>query len=101
MRPRQMAQVGAGVVAIVLVVLAARSAWAYRPFVSTDAAVADPKEFEIELGVLTVDRTGRDNTYTAPSVVLNYGVLDRWELVTEFRVQDGSGTDVTDPAVSL
>jgi hypothetical protein len=25
-------------------------AWAYRPFVSTDAAVADPKEFEIELG---------------------------------------------------
>ena len=25
-------------------------AWAYRPFVSTDAAVADPKEVEIELG---------------------------------------------------
>jgi len=96
-----MARVGAGVVAIVMVLLAVPSAWAYRPFVSTDAAVADPKEFEIELGVLTVDRTGHDNTYTAPSVVLNYGVLDRWELVTEFRVQEGSGTDVTDPAVSL
>src|SRR5262249_46935403 len=101
MRPRQMAQVGAGGVAIVMVLLAARSAWAYRPFVSTDAAVADPKEFEIQLGGLTVDRPGRENTYTAPSVVLNYGLLDRWELVAEFRVQEGSGTDVTDPAVSL
>ena len=101
MRPWQMARLGAGVVAVLIVVLAVPSAWAYRPFVSTDAAVADPKEFELELGVLTVDRTGHENTYTAPSVVLNYGVLDRWELVAEFRVQEGSGTDVTDPAVSL
>ncbi|HKW91712.1 MAG TPA: hypothetical protein VJX92_07425 [Methylomirabilota bacterium] len=81
--------------------LAAPRAWAYRPFVSTDAAVADPKEFEIELGVLTVDRTGHENTYTTPSVVLNYGILDRWELVAEFRVQEGSTTEVTDPGVSL
>jgi hypothetical protein len=25
-------------------------AWGYRPFVSTDAAIADPREVEIELG---------------------------------------------------
>jgi len=25
-------------------------AWGYRPFLATDAAVADPKELEIELG---------------------------------------------------
>jgi len=34
------------------------SAWAFRPFVSTDAAVADPREVEIELGYfIPVGRT--------------------------------------------
>ena len=27
-------------------------AWGYRPFLATDAAVADPKKLEIELGYL-------------------------------------------------
>jgi len=31
-------------------VLRAAPAAAYRPFVSTDAAVADTREFEVELG---------------------------------------------------
>jgi len=30
------------------------SAWAYRPFVSTDAAVADAKDGEIELGYFCI-----------------------------------------------
>src|SRR4030095_15983344 len=48
------------------------SAPAYRPFVSTGAAVSDPREVEIELGYFVLERTGRDNTITTPSVVLNY-----------------------------
>jgi hypothetical protein len=47
------------------------SAWAYRPFVSTDAAVADPKEVEIEIGYFNLDRTHRENTTSTPHTVLN------------------------------
>jgi hypothetical protein len=40
--------------------LGAVDAWAYRPFVSTDAAVADPQEVEIELGYVILDHdTGK------------------------------------------
>jgi hypothetical protein len=89
------------VVGVAMTLLGVGSAAAYRPFVSTDAAVADPREVEIELGTFTLQRTGDENTFTTPSVVVNYGVWERWELVAEFRVQEGSGTEVTDPAVSL
>ena len=94
-----MVKFGAGAVAMVL--LSAGPVSAYRPFVSTDAAVADPKEVEIELGALTLDRTGHANTFTTPSVVVNYGVRERWELVGQFNVQEGSGTEITDPGVFL
>lgn len=77
------------------------SAHAYRPFISTDAAVADPKEMEIELGYITVERAKHENTFTTPALVLNYGLLERWELVGEFRIQEGPGAEVTDPAVFL
>ncbi len=92
---------GTGTVAVAMVLLSAGPVSAYRPFVSTDAAVADPKEVEIELGALTLDRTGHENTFTTPSVVVNYGVWERWELVGQFGVQEGSGTEITDPGVFL
>jgi len=47
----QMLRFGAGFVVFAMVLLTVDSARAYRPFVSTDAAVADPTEFEIELGL--------------------------------------------------
>jgi hypothetical protein len=97
----RLVQFGAGLVGVAMVLLGADPVSAYRPFVSTDASVADPREVEIELGALTLSRTGRENTFTAPSVVVNYGVRERWELVGEFRVQEGSGTEITDPGVSL
>ncbi len=50
------------------------SAHAYRPFVSTDAAVAEPKAVEIELGYFTLRREATDNTFLIPNVVLNYGL---------------------------
>ncbi len=100
-RPPGWVKFGAVLGGVAMVLLGAGPVSAYRPFVSTDAAVADPKEIEIELGALTLDRRGHENTFTTPSVVVNYGVLERWELVGEFRVQEGSGTEITDPGVFL
>jgi len=96
-----MARFGVGIVAVAMILLAPDPALAYRPFVSTDAAVADPREFEIELGALTVDRTDHQNTFTTPSVVINYGIRERWELVAQFNVQQGPSTEITDPGVFL
>ena len=77
------------------------SAWAYRPFVSTDAAVADPKEVEIELGYFNLDRTHGASTISTPHVVLNYGVAKNLELVAEFNLEVSPDIEVTDPSVSL
>jgi hypothetical protein len=76
-------------------------ALAYRPFVSTDAAVSDPREFEVEFGYFTLERTGRDNTITTPAVVLNYGFTKNWEAVAEFHLQVSPELEVTDPGLFL
>jgi len=79
------------------------SAFGYRPFVSTDAAVADPKEIEIELGYFTLQRTHDENTFIIPRAVINYGVFKNWELVAEFAIQRAPDDelDLIDPAISL
>ena len=77
------------------------SAWADRPFVSTDAAVADPKEVEIELGYFNLERTRRETTLTTPSLVLNYGFAKRWEVVGEFRLEGHPDFEITDPGLFL
>jgi len=76
---------------------------AYRPFVSTDAAVADPKEIEIELGYFTLDRTRDEHTFIIPRTVVNWGLLKNWEAVAEFAIQRAPDAtlDVIDPALSL
>ena len=78
-------------------------AFAYRPFVSTDAAVADPNEVEIELGYFTLQRSKDENTFIIPRAVLNYGLLKNWELVGEFAIQRAPDAelDVIDSAISL
>ena len=74
---------------------------AYRPFVTTDAAVSDPREVAIELGYFTLERTGRDNTITTPGVVLNFGLVKNWEAVAEFGLQVSPELEITDPGLSL
>src|SRR4051812_46895386 len=61
------------------------SAYAYRPFNSTDAAVAAKGELELEFGPLgsVVDDEGR--FLVVPSFILNIGVADGWEVVVEGR----------------
>ena len=74
----------AGTLVPVLLGLLASSAWGYRPFVSTDAAVVERARMEIELGYLTLVRTAGENTFVVPQVVLNYGLTPTLELVGEF-----------------
>src|ERR1700730_16038824 len=65
--------------------LLAHPAYAYRPFNSTDAAVAKGGEMELECGPLgyVVDADGR--FLVVPSAILNVGLTDEWELVIEGR----------------
>jgi len=69
--------------------------------VSTDAAVAERQEIEIELGYFTFARTQGENTFTIPSLVLNYGLLTHIELVGELRLQQRptQTIDVVDPGL--
>jgi hypothetical protein len=73
---------------VLLLVFPESLAWGYRPFIATDAAVADPKEMEIELGYFTLERNKGKNTFIVPKVVLNYGLIRNLELVGEFGVEE-------------
>src|SRR5574337_1328521 len=83
--------------------LSASTAWGYRPFVSTDAAVADPKELEIELGYFALERNKGANTFIVPKVVLNYGIVRDLEVVGEFQVAKppDEGVQLVDPGLFL
>jgi hypothetical protein len=87
-------------------VLAPAPAAAYRPFDSTDAAVADFRETEIEFGPVGFRRDDSGRTLISPAVVYNYGYAKNWELVIEGRGEHPlSGEDtrsrLVDDAVSL
>jgi len=69
--------------------------------VSTDAAVADPKEIEIELGYFNLERNRSENTIATPGTVLNYGLAKNLELVGELRLQVSPEIELTDPGLSL
>lgn len=62
-------------------------AFAYRPFVSTDADVVDVNEWEIELGLFSISHDEGINEITVPSVIINYGISKTLEVVGEFDVQ--------------
>ncbi len=90
-------------VAVSILVFPFSAVWAYRPFVSTDAAVADPEQVEIELGYFNLERTKRENTFSVPKAVLNYGLLTDVEIVGEFRVERDPTArwNLADPALSV
>src|SRR5215467_12360667 len=77
--------------------------FAYRPFVSTDAAVADVHEVEIELGYFNLERDKGRNNFIVPTIVLNYGFLPNIEAVGEFVVRENAHdrARVGDAALSL
>jgi hypothetical protein len=74
---------------------------AYRPFDSTDAAVADPWVVDAEIGYFNVSRQGGETTYATPKAVLNLGIVPNWEVIGEFEVEEPVQGDVAvaDPGV--
>ena len=77
------------------------AARAYRPFNSTDAAVAEKGQVEIELGPFGLVQEGSDRWLVAPSVILNWGFADRWELVLEGRHFVHLGAAVAEPRLRV
>src|SRR5262245_3906524 len=71
-----------------IVILSPSPGLGYRPFVSTDAAVADVKEVEIEFGYFNLERDRGRNTFIVPKAVLNYGLIRNLEVVGEFAVEE-------------
>jgi hypothetical protein len=91
-----------GAVALgVAAVLACSSgtAWAYRPFDGTDAAVAATGEIEIELGPVEYLREGAERTLLAPDYRINYGFTSNWEASIEGKLAHGLTADL--PAAAL
>ena len=60
-----------------------QSSWAYRPFDSTDAAVADKGVWEFEFSPLSYEHGDSGTAWIAPALHMNYGVVDKWEVVLE------------------
>jgi hypothetical protein len=86
-----------------LLVFSPSRAFGYRPFVSTDAAVANAKAIEIELGYFSWQRERGNTSFISPKGVLNYGLIDNFELVGEFAVEEpGHGSaQLVDAALSV
>src|SRR5215510_6163437 len=59
------------------------SAEAYRPFDSTDAAVAREGRCEIELGPVGYIFQPDGDLLVAPAVIFNFALSGRWEAVLE------------------
>src|SRR5574337_851756 len=91
------------IVVIASLLLSASTAWGYRPFVSTDAAVADPHELEVELGYFALERNKGANAFIIPKVILNYGIVRDLEVVGEFEVAKppDRGAQLVDPGLFL
>src|SRR5205085_56166 len=92
--------VSAAVVCIVLVATHVTPAVASRAFDGTDAAVADEREFELELGPLQYSREGSVKSLFFPLVV-NYGLGDDDEIVLEGNVVRRIGDIRADARTSL
>src|SRR5215472_3729074 len=58
-------------------------ALAYRPFVGTDAAVADFGELETEFGPAEPMRAGSQRLLTTAEAVFNLGIAEGWEAVLQ------------------
>jgi hypothetical protein len=59
------------------------SAFAYRPFDGTDAAVAEPGHVEIELQPAGVLHQPSQKTLIAPATILNFGLSKDWEAILQ------------------
>lgn len=63
--------------------LSPRPAHAFRPFDGTDASIAPPHLFELEMGPMGYARAGEERVLVLPAVTFNYGTGAAWEFVLE------------------
>jgi hypothetical protein len=63
------------------------SAFAYRPFDSTDPAVAELGKFEVEMSPVSFRHEDSGRTWIVPQLRLNYGFADDWEVVLEGQAE--------------
>ena len=89
------------VIAALLLYGNACTAFALRPYDSTDAAVADTGEFEIELGPLGGVRQGDRRFRVSPAVVANYGFAEDRELVVQGQYQVAIDPEPGEPRSSI
>ena len=61
--------------------IAVRPAHAFRPFDGTDAHVAEPHLFELEMSPISYARMGSNRFLIAPEITLNYGTGSGFEFV--------------------
>ena len=67
------------------------SALAYRPFDSTDPAVADAGDVEVEVSPLSYRNGDMERTWIIPQLRLNYGFAENWEVVLEGQGEETKG----------
>jgi hypothetical protein len=69
-----------------IIVTAAGSAQAFRPFVTSDASVVETGTFASELGIVTAETVDSETRLTIPSILVKYGIVPGWEI--------GAGLDI-------
>ena len=89
-----------------LLLLGPLTAFAYRPFVSTDAAIVEKNFSEIEFGLIDWANHRGQDMIAAPELRYNFGLTKRLELVLEgaLQVYDSANTrdiKLLGPALSL
>lgn len=82
------------------------SSFGYRPFVSTDAAVAEQGFSEIEFGLIDWANHGGANAIASPDLRYNFGFAKNFEFVLEgaLQVYDSASTrhlNLLGPALSV
>jgi hypothetical protein len=82
------------------------SVQAYRPFFSTDAAVAEEGISEVEFGIVDFANHRGQNIVASPDVRYNFGFVTNWEVVVEaaFQVFDSASSrdfELLDPQFNL
>jgi hypothetical protein len=70
-------------VTLAAVMLQPQNVCAYRPFDLTDADVVEYRGVELEIGPVALQRSSEDLVLIAPSLIVNYGIRPRLELVLE------------------
>jgi hypothetical protein len=68
-----------------LTILSVTPAFAYRPFDSTDAAVADRGAIEFECGPIGLMVNAGEHSLIVPAAILNVGLAEGWEVVAESK----------------